>query len=407
MIYHINPANRIFTFHPSFCTIETMPRDLLIANCRPVGDFESHAPCDILIENGVVTQLGKRVKHAPHVKGLDAQGRMVSPGFIDVHVQGAGGADVLDGNEESLRTIAQTCARFGVTAFLATTVYRPGHDNDHLHEAARFTGRDLGGARLLGIHLEGPFISMEKRGMIQPDSICQPGAGELEHILQLTKGTLKLMTIAPELENNLQLIASLRDEGVVASFGHSAATHEQTLQGIEAGISHVTHLFNAMPVMHHRNPGSLPAIFESDLSVQIIPDGVHIHPSVVRLACRLLGFDRVVAITDGMQAMGLPDGEYEYNKLRYRSVDGTARYEDGTLIGTALGMNELLIRLQDYAQFSFEQTLRAAAVNPARVLGLEIADAWVARGMEGDLVILDSSFSIYATIVSGKVVYQR
>ena len=384
-----------------------MSQDLVIVNCRPVGVEENHSPCNILIENGVVTQLDTGAKPPSHVKKLDAQGRIASPGFIDIHVQGAGGADVLDASEESLRTIAKTCSRFGVTAFLATTVYKPGQRNDHIREAARCTGRDLEGARLLGIHLEGPFICTEKRGMIQPDSICLPETKELEHILTLADGTLKIMTIAPELENNLQLINSLREAGIVASFGHSAATHEQTLQGIDSGISHVTHLFNAMPLMHHRNPGALPAIFESDLSVQIIPDGVHIHPSVIGLACRLLGFERVVAITDGMQAMGLPDGEYEYNTLRYTSVDGTARYEDGTLIGTALGMNELLRRLQNYAQFSFEQTLLTATVNPSQVLGVQNTNAGVVRGMQGDLVILDSSFSVYATIVSGKVVYQK
>ena len=242
--------------------------------------------------------------------------------------------------------------------------------------------------------------------MIQPDSICRPDTGELEQILRLADGTLKMMTIAPELHNNLQLIGILRNEGVVASFGHSAATHEQTTQGIESGISHVTHLFNAMPLMHHRKPGALPAIFSSKLSVQIIPDGVHIHPSVVGLACGLLGFERVVAITDGMQAMGLPDGDFEYNGLRYTSKDGTARYEDGTLIGTALGMNKLLRRLQNYTRFNFEQTLRTATVNPAQVLGLQNADAGIVPGMQGDLVILDSSFSVHATIVSGKVAYQ-
>ena len=386
-----------------------MPKsqDLYISNCNLVGIHKNHRPCSILIENGVVTQVGTRVKPPSHVQKLDARGRMVSPGFIDVHIQGTGGADVLDGSESSLRTIAQTCTRFGVTAFLATTVYKPGQPNDHLREAARFTGADLGGARLLGIHLEGPFISQEKRGMIQPDSICRSDVEELERILRLTDGTLKIMTIAPELDNNWQLISRLRDSGVVASFGHSAATYEQTLQGIEAGLGHVTHLFNAMPLMHHREPGPLPAICETDLSVQIIPDGVHIHPAVVKLSCSLFGFKRIVAITDGMQAMGLPDGEYEYNGLRYISADGTARYGDGTLIGTALGMNELLKRLQNYSPFSFEQTLETATVNPARTLGLHDIGIDISPGMQGDLVILDSSFTVYATIVSGNVMFQN
>jgi N-acetylglucosamine-6-phosphate deacetylase len=230
---------------------------------------------------------------------------------------------------------------------------------------------------------------------------------ELERILELSDGTLRIMTIAPELKGNVQLITRLVEHGITVSFGHSNATYEQTLAGFEAGISHVTHLFNAMPLMHHREPGALPAIFESNLSAQVIPDGVHIHPTVVRLACRLLGPEHTVAITDGMQAMGLPDGEYEYNGLRYSSVDGAARYEDGTLIGTALGMSELLRRLQDFSRFTFDQTLRAATVNPARAIGIRAHGASIDQGNTADLVILDKFFSVHATIVSGKVVYRR
>jgi N-acetylglucosamine-6-phosphate deacetylase len=380
---------------------------LFISNCTTSRDSDSRYTFDVLIERGVVTEVGEGLNPPSDVVRLDARGNIVSPGFIDVHVQGAGGADILDGNKTSLRTISRTCARFGVTGFLATTVYKPGQQNGHLAEAARCTGEDLGGARLLGIHLEGPFISTKKRGMIQLDSICKPSLEDLDRIRALTDGSLKMMTIAPELVNNLQLIRGLKDAGVVASFGHSAASLEQTVRGITAGISHVTHLFNAMPLMHHREPGPLPAIVESGLSVQIIPDGIHVHPSVLRLACGIFGYERVVAITDGMQAMGLPDGEYEYNSIRYRSENGTARYEDGTLIGTTLGMNELLNRLKRHAQFSFEQTLSTATVNPAHVLGLQNINDSVVKGIRGDLVILDSSFNVLATVVSGKIVYER
>ena len=381
-----------------------MPNNLLITNCLVSGNSK---PCDIIIERGIITQLGKGLKVPSGYDRFDAGSSIVSPGFIDVHVQGAGGADILDSREEALHTISQTCARYGVTGFLATTVYKPGRENLHLRVAARNTGTDLGGAQLLGIHLEGPFISSKKRGMIQPDSISPPSMSELERILELTGGTLRIMTIAPELKGIERLIARLREQGIVASFGHSNATYEQTLAGFEAGISHVTHLFNAMPTMHHREPGALPALFECNISAQVIPDGVHIHPAVLRLACQLLGPERTVAITDGMQAMGLPDGEYEYNGLRYRSVDGTARYGDGTLIGTALGMSELLRRLQDFSHFTFDQTLRTATINPARVIGIRGHGASIEQGTSGNLVILDKFFSVHATIVSGKVVYQR
>jgi N-acetylglucosamine-6-phosphate deacetylase len=382
-----------------------MKTHTLIRNCITTG--KETKPVDILIENGKIKKIDLSFSNGGDISVIEAGGRRVIPGFIDVHIQGAGGADVLDGTEESLRKISLTCARFGVTGFLATTIYRPGGNNDHLKVAAANTETNLGGARLLGIHLEGPFISPEKRGMIQPDSICTPSPDILEMIGELTQGTLRIMTIAPELPGNLELIKKLIDLNVVASFGHSGATFEQTIGGIDSGITHVTHLFNAMPSLHHREPGPLLAIFErSEVSVQIISDGVHIHPKVLRFVSRLLGNDRIVSITDGMQAMGLPDGEYLYNGVRYRSIDGTARYFDGTLIGTAMGMNQLLQRYTDKTGCPFYEALATATLNPAKLLGIENCTGTIEIGADADLVLLDEDLRVFATFVGGNKVYQ-
>jgi N-acetylglucosamine-6-phosphate deacetylase len=338
----------------------------------------------------------------------------------------------------------------------------PGQANRHLRVAAECTGSDLGGAHLLGTHLEGPFISMEKRGMIQPPCIAQPSTAILEDIRGLLAGTLRMMTIAPELPNGLDMIKALVAQGVVASLGHTKATYEQALAGFEAGIDHVTHLFNAMPSLHHRDPGPLAAIFERPtVTCQVITDGVHSHPAVLRLAYQALGPQRFVTITDGMQAMGLPDGRYVYNGIPYESKAGAARYlsvpekgvvgpspsekdqgaeaeagdasecivdggrqshgalqpgeartssharsVDGTLIGTALGLNQMLSRLMQFTGCTRATAIRTATVNAARVLGLGRRKGGLVPGMDADLAIFRPDLSVLATIVAGRIVYR-
>jgi len=385
-----------------------MLQRLLITNCRLFDVPEEAKTTSILIENGIITQIGQINPSTGFDNTLDAQGRIAAPGFIDVHIQGAGGADVLDATPEALKAISQTCARFGTTSFLATTVFKPEQKNQHLNIAAKHAGRDLGGANLLGIHLEGPFISIQKKGMIQLDCICPPSIQVLDEILDITNGQLRMMTIAPELPGSTQIIKRLIDSSVIASFGHSSATYEQTIDGFIAGISHVTHLFNAMPSLHHRKPGPLAAIFQTKhITAQLIPDGVHIHPAVLKLAYETLGPNRTIPITDGMQALGLGDGKFIYNGIEYESKNGTARYKDGTLIGTALGLSQLLERLTSFTGCPFETAIRTITQKTAELLGIEDRKGSIAPGKDADLVLLDSKYSIHTTIVAGKVVFSK
>ncbi len=386
-----------------------MADNLLITNCRLFNSLECEPTQEILIENGIITEIGKVEKKTDHgCDILDAEERIVAPGLIDVHIQGAGGADVLEGTRESLQTIAKTCARFGTTSFLATTVFRQNGDNSHLEIAEENTGCDLGGANLLGIHLEGPFISLEKKGMILPEYICEPSLQVFNEIRDITKNSLRIMTIAPEFDNNIDIIHHLVDSGIIASFGHSNASFEETLEGIDAGISHVTHLFNAMPSIHHRDPGPLLAIFESKkISAQIISDGVHIHPAVLKFTFDLLGEDQCITITDGMKAIGLPDGKYIYGGLEYESKNGTARYYDGTLIGTALGLSQIVKKFREFTNCSLEAAIKTATENPARLLGIEDRKGFIGVGKDADLIIMDNDFSVWSTIVNGKIVYKK
>ena len=381
---------------------------LLITNCRLFDRPDAEPATSILIENGLIAHIGPTPSGIECDEILDAEGRMVAPGFIDVHIQGAGGADVLDATPESLHAISQTCARFGATGFLATTVFKPGQKNDHLTLAAEYVDQDLGGAELLGIHLEGPFISFEKKGMIRPECICTPSQKHLDEIQDMSAGHLKMMTIAPEFPESLKLIRSLVDARTIASFGHSNASYEQTREGFDAGISHVTHTFNAMPSLHHRSPGPLTAIFQAEnITAQLITDGVHIHPAVLKLAFEILGPKRTIPITDGMQAIGLGDGQFVYNGIEYESREGAARYKDGTLIGTALGLSQMLQKFIGFTGCPISDAIKTVTENPAKLLGLDEKKGTISPGKDADLVLLESDLSVHTTIVAGKIVFGK
>lgn len=385
-----------------------MPEKLLITNCRLFHAPQDKQTTSILIEDGIISQIGHIELPTACENILDAKGRIAAPGFIDIHIQGAGGADILDATVEGLRAISQTCARFGTTGFLATTVFKPNQKNPHLALAAEHVGRNLGGAHLLGIHLEGPFISPQKKGMIRPDCICPPSLQVFNEILNVTKNHLKMMTIAPELPDSRRIIRLLVDSNIIASFGHSNATYEQTLDGFNAGISHVTHLFNAMPCLHHRAPGPLLAIIQTEhITTQLITDGVHIHPAALKFVFETLGQNRIIPITDGMQALGLGDGKFIYNGVEYESKEGTARYKDGTLIGTALGLSQLLEKFMAFTNCPLNVAIKTVTQNPARLLGLEDKKGTIAPGKDADLVLLDYDHSVYTTIVAGKIVFQK
>jgi N-acetylglucosamine-6-phosphate deacetylase len=380
-----------------------MVDNLIIENCQLPGIPGTRYR--IVIEDGLI---GDIVESTSTNCDVDAMGGFVLPGFIDVHIQGAGGSDVLDGTPGDLEKISRTCAMFGTTGFLATTVYRPGGENEHLKLLSRIDGGSLGGAKMLGIHLEGPFLSINKRGMIQLDCICPTDAGIMEDLIEVCGSRLRMMTIAPELEGGKEIIEFLVENGVIASFGHSSATYDQTRKGISAGLGQVTHVFNAMPGLHHRSPGPILAILEADdLPIQVITDGIHIHPGMLRWVFHQFGGNRFITITDGMCAMGLPEGNYVYNGLDYEAKGGAARYSDGTLIGTTLGMSEMVGRLMGITGCGLEVASRTASFNPSLSLGLGDRKGSIRIGNDADIVVLGEDLEVECTIVGGRVVYRK
>ena len=378
--------------------------DLLLRRCKRYDAPDHAAPVDVRIRDGRIAEIGPALAAGPG-EVLDAEGRTLIPGLIDAHVHGAGGADVLDGTPGSLRTMSLMLARLGTTSFVGTTFAWPATGSRHLRVASEHVGADLGGARMVGLYLEGPFIDPARRGGLPPVAVAPPSLDALDRVLDLTGGTLRVMTLAPELPGALRLVERLAAAGVVAAFGHSGATYEQTRDGVAAGIRHATHLFNAMPSLHHRSPGPLVALHEADrVTVELISDGVHVNQHVVRWTRGIFGPERQLCITDSMRTAGLPDGRYHYGGREFEAKDGAARYPDGTLIGTSLGLLDVVLRYQRFTGCSFADAVDSASRLPARLLGLDKGS--LDPGHDADLVLLDPDRSVRATIVGGKLVYR-
>ncbi len=369
-------------------------------------------PVTLALNDGKIERITTAESHQPESPGglsLDMQGRLAVPGMIDLHIHGAGGADVFDGTPESLRTMSTTLGRLGTTAFLATTMINQARNNQHLAKTARMCGNSLGGAHLLGIHLEGPFINPIRRGGIQLSQILAPAVKIAREIIAMTGGSLRMMTLAPELSGMESVIDYLHTQpGLVLALGHSNAGYEEAQVAFQNRIHHVTHIFNALPPLNHRNPGAIAAALENpQVSLQAISDGVHLHPAMLRFLYRHAGSNRIACITDGMQGIGLPDGRYFYGELEYESLNGTARFPDGTLIGSTLSLWDVVRRYHQFTGCSLAEAVTSGSEIPARILGLESSKGRLLPGYDADLLILEPDLSLYMVVISGQIVYRK
>jgi len=382
-----------------------MPEHKLLIRGGEVVTPAGNVAADVLIEDGKLARIGQiEPTQAEGAQVIDAEGKLVLPGLIDVHVQGAGGSDLLQGTPEAVERVCRSLASFGTTAFLATSVVEVAHrEQPHIDSILEVMSQGSSGARILGIHLEGPFINPEKKGMIQTRFICEADPDYLACTQDVCAGSLRMMTIAPELPGGLDLIGQLVHDGTIAALGHTNATYEEAVRGIVAGLSHVTHLANAMRSIHHRDPGALGAALMSDaLTVQIIADGIHLHPAFLRWVVGMKPADHLAVITDGISAVGLPAGRYSYGGLEFTIDHGAARYGDGTLIGTALTQFQLVGRLMEFTGLPLHEAVNIASLYPARMLGLQNAKGSLEEGKDADVVICDRDLGVEAVLVEGR-----
>ncbi len=353
------------------------------------------------------------VPRSPHRSGdTDASGYLVLPGFLDMHVHGGGGADFMHGTVEAIRQVARTHARFGTTGLLATTLTASHEATDAAIIAARTVmeqDRDRDEARILGIHLEGPYICLTKRGA-QPEAFVRPpDISEFQHWVRLSGGNVRQITLAPELEGAEALVRVAREANIIASIGHTDAKASDVLAAIGWGATQATHLFNAMRGVHHREPGTVgTALAQPEIVTEMIADGVHLDPLIVRLIVAAKGIEGAVLITDAIEGAAMPDGDYELGGHTVLVQHGTAAFPDGTLAGSVLTMNRAFMNALRFAEVSPVVGTHLAAGNAARQLGIDTQVSKLKEGFAADLAILHPiSGEVAWTMIGGQIAYQR
>jgi N-acetylglucosamine-6-phosphate deacetylase len=364
----------------------------------------------LLIEDGIISAVGARAEvHIPsNARVLDFGDAVLAPGLIDVHIHGGAGHDVMEGSDESLAAVERLMTKHGVTSYCPTTVTAPIDATlrslDALSNAVGRASRDNGDgtrARPLGIHFEGPFLSHAKRG-VHPPALLQPASRELfERMWQAAGGRVSVMTIAPEIEGAIDLIAEVRRRGVCVSLGHSDAELPQARAGIKAGARHATHTFNAMRPLDHRHPGLLGAVLtDRTVTADIIVDGVHVDPVMVDLFLRAKGFEGAVLITDAISATGMPDGTYMLGGFPVQVHDGRCEF-DGRLAGSVLTLDRAVRNTMQFTGTSLQNAIRMATLNPAGVLGIAQHKGNLSVGADADIAVFTPAGEVVRTIVGG------
>jgi N-acetylglucosamine-6-phosphate deacetylase len=367
--------------------------------------------CVILVEDGKITGLGPRdeVRVPPEAVHYAAGDKIVVPGFVDIHIHGAGGHDVMEANARALDRITATVARYGTTSILATTVTAPVEETCHsLQGIARYIRNHekpgdgtRAAAEILGIHLEGPFISKARRGVHPPDAIARPSAEELEKFRKAADGLVKIVTIAPELPGAIELIASAVADGLVVAVGHTDADYEQTRAAFEAGARHAVHFFNAMRPFSHRDPGVIGAVLtEPEMTAEVIADGVHVAGPAIQVLIGTKGFHTVLLASDGTSATGMPDGNYRLGTMEVAVKGGVCRNSEGKLAGSTLTLDRALRYLVELG-VPFIEAVRMATVLPARRIGVAGKKGIIAIGADADLVVLTQDLRVESVMTRG------
>ncbi len=329
---------------------------------------------------------------------IDGQGGYLAPGMIDTHIHGGGGFDTMDASFEALEEISKVLASHGVTSFLPTTMTMAEADIHAALENIRQAKNNVtAGAQVLGTHVEGPFISEEYIGAQNSENLIAP---ELE-LLRDFYDVVEIVTMAPEEDGALELIEELHQNNITASAGHSAATYEEFQKAYQAGMDHFTHLYNAMTGLHHRKPGLVGAAFDSDSTVELIVDLIHHHQAVDRFTIMTKGVDRVILVSDGMEATGLEEGEYELGGQKVIVKDGAARLETGVLAGSVLTLDQAVRNLMEVTELSLPEIFKMATLNPARKLNLDHKLGRLKAGYQADLVLFDQNFNVQKTFIRG------
>lgn len=334
---------------------------------------------------------------------VDCSDKYVVPGLIDMHIHGSCGYDFCDNVEDNYEHISKYLANNGITSFLFTTVTLPESElNIILNRMGNFINSNNKFSYPHGIYLEGPFCSKEKKGAQNEKYIVGPDVDMFQRLDISSKKNIKIVTIAPELDNSRKFIERFKSEKII-SMAHTNATYQQAVDSISYGITHATHMYNAMTGFSHRDPGVVGAILDSNITAELICDGIHVDNSVIRVTYKMLGRDRLILISDSMSASGMGDGEYYLGEQKVYIKDRKATLADGTIAGSATNLMECM-KIAHKSGLSLENAIRCATINPARVIGVDSYVGSLEEGKLADFLILNKDLSIDSVYIKGEKV---
>ncbi|HLE90138.1 MAG TPA: N-acetylglucosamine-6-phosphate deacetylase [Anaerolineales bacterium] len=386
-------------------------QQLLIENARLFTPDQAELTGWLLAESGLIRAMGfgntPDFSHETSLHSLDAQGNMLLPGFIDLHVHGAMGHEVMDASSSGLEEMARFYASHGVTSFLATTwtASRPSIMKA-LGLVKQMQGQIRGGATLLGAHLEGPYLNPTRCGAQDVNLIRR---AEKEEALEfLETGVIRLLALAPEFDENLWLIEECVRRGITVSAAHTTANYEQMQRAAKHGISHLTHCFNAMQGLGHRELGTLGAGMSlPQISCELIADNIHVHPAAQKILVAVKNPSGVILVTDAIRATGLPAGDYMLDGRSIHIQNGAVRLPDGTLAGSVLTMERALQNVCSATGCALAEVWIMSSLNAARAIGVSSHNGSLEVGKDADLVLLDESFNVNLTVVKGEIVFSK
>lgn len=366
----------------------------------------------VLVEGKKILEVGQRFDVSfdnSEFQTLHYEQQTLIPGFIDIHIHGSGGRDVMEGTREAIEVISSFLTRHGTTSYLATTVTAsPITTIQAVENLGRLAKEETKGARILGLHLEGPFISEKKRGVHPPEHIRAPSIRIFDELVKMSNNQIRLITIAPENAGALEFIQSARSKGIVVSIGHSDASLGEALSAVEAGASNATHTFNAMRDFNHREPGILGAVLtDSRVWAELIADGVHVDPVAIHILLKCKGTRKILLITDAISATGMPDGDYQLGTLPIKVSKGVCRNLEGQLAGSTLTQDRALQNMIGWTGIGLDEAVFMTTKNPAESIGVDDHKGSIAPGKDADLVLLEDDLSVCATYCEGRMVYRK
>jgi len=375
----------------------------VIVNGRIITPNELLENKVLIIEQGKIISITDVVPD--NVEIIDAKGLIIAPGFIDIHIHGSMGADVMDGTVDAIKVISASIAQYGTTSFLPTTMTMPREDVYRSLEAIKsLQGKVLVGAEVLGAHLEGPFINEKYKGAQNAAFVIPPDYKWIKDFSDV----IKVITYAPEMDSDFKFTQRIKAEtDVILSIGHSEANYELASKAIKCGCSHVTHLFNAMTGLHHRDPGIVGAALQHDVFTELIADTVHVNKNLFQFVLNNKGKDRIVLITDSMRAGCMKDGLYNLGEQVAYVKNGIARLADETLAGSVLTLNQAVHNFYKNTDATLSEAISMASLNPATSIHVSDCKGSVEIGKDADIILLDDEFNCHLTLVKGEVVYKR